>query len=93
MNHDAAQHHIDDIDLAAAIAASLQFNGNAVDVTVNVTDGVVTLEGEVDTQKKREAAEAAVRRFHIAGVVNALTVRKATDRESRGSDGHRPASG
>lgn len=93
MNHDAAQHRIDDIDLAAAIAASLQFNGNAVDVTVNVTDGVVTLEGEVDTPQKRQAAESAARRFHVAGVINALTVRKATDRRTPESDGHRPVSG
>lgn len=93
MDHDAAQHHIDDIDLAAAIAASLQFNGDAVDVTVDVTDGVVTLEGIVDTPQKREKAESVARRFLVAGVTNAIVVRRAADETNRESDGHRRASG
>ena len=91
MNHDAA-HSIDDIDLAAALAGSMQLNGELANITVDVSDGVVTLEGEVDTPQKREAAELVARRFHLTAVINAITVREADDGMSRGSDGHLQAS-
>lgn len=75
MNHDSAN-PIDDIDLAAAIAASMQLDGDTpAEVTVGVSEGVVTLEGEVETVQQRDAAESIVRRFHVEGVINAITLR------------------
>jgi osmotically-inducible protein OsmY len=68
-------HPIDDIELAAAIAASMQLNGETPDVTVDVTDGVVTLEGMVEHAQQRDAAEDVVRRFRVRGVINTLTLR------------------
>jgi osmotically-inducible protein OsmY len=74
MNHDSA-HPIDDIDLAAAIAAFMQFDGEPPEVTIGVSEGIVTLEGEVETIQQRDAAESIVRRFNVAGVINAITLR------------------
>lgn len=68
-------HPIDDIDLAAAIAASMQHVSETLDITVDVSDGVVTLEGTVDHAKQRDDAEALVRRFRVRGVVNAVTLK------------------
>jgi len=56
--------HLNDIDLAAAIAAALQFTVRVPStVTVAVSHAIVTLEGTVDTRDQRAAAEAVVRRF------------------------------
>lgn len=68
---------IDDIELAAAIAASIQFDGHSPEIIVNVTDGVVTLEGTVRHPQEREEAEAVVRQFDVRGVINTLTFRTA----------------
>lgn len=71
-------HAIDDIDLAAAIAAELQFDAHVpVGVTLAVTRSVVTLEGEVDDPEQREAAEAIVRRFRsVRAIRNNVILRR-----------------
>lgn len=74
MNHDS-ETPIDDIDLAAAIAASMEFDGAVPGVTVDVSEGIVTLEGEVETVAQRDAAESIVRRFEVAGLINTITLR------------------
>jgi osmotically-inducible protein OsmY len=68
---------LDDIDLAAALSAALHAQRHVPSaVTVDVTDGIVTLEGEVDTRAQREAAESLVRGFNAVGdVINAITVK------------------
>jgi osmotically-inducible protein OsmY len=70
-----SKYPLDDIELAAAIAASMQLDGETPDVTVDVSDGVVTLEGTVEHVKQREAVESLVRRFSVRRVINALTLR------------------
>lgn len=69
---------IDDIDLAAALSAALERNPLLpATVLVDVSDGIVTLQGEVDHPKERGEAEAVARRFHgVAGVINAITLRQ-----------------
>jgi osmotically-inducible protein OsmY len=63
--------HIDDIDLAAALAAALERSGSLPSILVAVSDGVVTLEGAAESERQREQAEAVVRRFRgVAGVFN-----------------------
>jgi osmotically-inducible protein OsmY len=64
--------HLDDIDLAAALAAALQHSVSLpTTILVAVSDGVVTLEGAVENERQREQAEAIVRRFRgVAGVLN-----------------------
>jgi osmotically-inducible protein OsmY len=68
---------LDDIDLAAALSAALHAQRRVPSaVTVDVTDGIVTLEGEVDTRAQREAAESFVRSFSaVAEVINAITIK------------------
>jgi hypothetical protein len=64
--------HIDDIDLAAALAAALQRSTTLPStILVAVSAGVVTLEGAVDNEEQRERAEAVVRRFRgVTSVFN-----------------------
>jgi osmotically-inducible protein OsmY len=71
MNREPAA-HIDDIDLAAALAAALQHTVSLpATILVAVSDGVVTLEGAVENERQREQAEAVVRRFRgVTGVLN-----------------------
>jgi osmotically-inducible protein OsmY len=68
---------IEDIDLAAAISARLQIDPRVPsEVIVGVSNLVVTLEGEAETQEQREAAEALVRQFRgVAGVVNGIILK------------------
>ncbi len=74
------EHHsgdsIDDIDLAAALAAALHSDGLVpASVTIDVTDGVVTLEGQVASAHDREMAEAVACSFSdLLRVVNAITL-------------------
>lgn len=70
---------IDDIDLAASIAAELQFDTRVpVGVTLAVTRSIVTLEGEVDCPAQREAAESIVRRFpSVQAVRNRLIIKQS----------------
>ncbi|HEY9179140.1 MAG TPA: BON domain-containing protein [Candidatus Baltobacteraceae bacterium] len=53
---------VDDIDLAAAIAAALQ-DSLRCGITVHVSHGKVTLEGEADTDQQRARAESIAYRF------------------------------
>jgi osmotically-inducible protein OsmY len=64
--------HIDDVDLAAALAAALERSGSLPStILVAVSDGVVTLEGAAQNERQREQAEAVVRRFSgVAEVFN-----------------------
>lgn len=71
----AGRRPIDDIDLAAAIAAALQFEPDVPStITVDVCRGVVTLLGETETTSQRLAAEAVAYRFEgVLDVQNAIT--------------------
>ena len=71
------EHVIDDIELAAVIAAAMQSEGHVpASVTLDVSDAVVTLEGEVETEEQRDAAEFLVRDFKaVAGIINRVTLR------------------
>jgi osmotically-inducible protein OsmY len=64
--------HIDDIDLAAALASALHRSPLLpATILVAVSDGVVTLEGAAENEKQRVEAEAVVRRFRgVSGVLN-----------------------
>lgn len=70
---------LSDIDLAAALAARYHAASTAWrHVIVNVSNGIVTLEGEVENAGMRLAAEDLARRFYgVVDVVNALTPRAA----------------
>lgn len=73
--HDEPQRALDDIDLGASIAAALA-KLRAPGITVDVSHGAVTLEGEADTEKQRNAAELIARRF-CSGVSNAVRVKRS----------------
>jgi hypothetical protein len=74
---DDARRFLADIDLAAAIDATMHFYGIPSGVTVEVSEAVVKLEGEVDDAHQREAAELVARRFDgVASVVNVIAVRR-----------------
>ncbi|HEV3154734.1 MAG TPA: BON domain-containing protein [Candidatus Baltobacteraceae bacterium] len=64
---------IDDIELAAALAMALHTEpGMPSSILVDVSRGVVTLEGDADVYQ-RAAAEQLVRRFiGVKDVVNAI---------------------
>ena len=68
--------HLQDIELAASVAAALNLAGDGrSQITVAVSDSVVTLEGEARCTQEREDAEALVRSFQgVAGVINAITL-------------------
>lgn len=80
---------LDDIDLAAAIAAELRIYAPQYAIVVGVTHGSVTLEGDVAAPAERDAIEARVRRFAaVREIVNQIAVRaavrvRATSREGR----------
>lgn len=70
---------LDDIDLAAAIAAELGLFVPASPIVVGVTHGVVTLEGEAITTERRKTIEALVRQFAgVREIVNLVTVPTTT---------------
>lgn len=72
---DEERRALDDIDLAAAIAAELRLYAPASPIVVGVTHGVVTLEGTTIAAERRESIEALVRRFAgVREVVNLITV-------------------
>lgn len=69
-----------DADIAAAAVQALQWDtllpADKVHVTVTVSKGWVTLEGEVDWQYQKEEAEQVVRYLTgVRGVTNLITVR------------------
>jgi len=73
-------HALDDIALAAAIAAHLQADSRVpADIIVAVSEGVVTLEGCARSRHQRDAAEAVARAFNhaVRRVVNEIMVAKA----------------
>lgn len=70
---------LDDIDLAAAIAAALHVQARAAGITVNVSHGAVTLEGEAESEQQRTRAEDIARQF-CAEVTSAVRVREARAR-------------
>lgn len=70
------QRVMDDIDLAAAIAAALQLKLHAAGITVDVSHGAVTLEGEADSEQQRNAAELVARRC-CPNITNAVRVKRA----------------
>lgn len=69
---------IDDIDLAAAIAAALQFEPDIpCTITVDVCGGLVTLLGETETSAQRLSAETIASRFAASSEIkNAITIQK-----------------
>lgn len=90
-NHDP-RNAIDDIDLAAAIAALLHCRAALASIIVDVSEGAVTLEGAVASRADRKAAETVVRRFAgVRGIKNCLTVQAAASEESESAE-DRPAS-
>ncbi|HLI95740.1 MAG TPA: BON domain-containing protein [Candidatus Baltobacteraceae bacterium] len=90
-NHDPRS-EIDDIDLGASIAALLHRRTALASIIVAVAEGVVTLEGEVQTSADRRAAESVVRRFAgVRGIENSLMVQAAASEEAE-SAAHRRAS-
>ncbi len=66
---------MDDIALAAAIAAALQTTLHLSGVTVNVSHRAVTLEGETDSEQERSAAEAVARRL-CSNVTNTIRLNR-----------------
>jgi osmotically-inducible protein OsmY len=68
--------HIDDIDLAAALASALAHNPFLPStILVAVSGGVVTLEGAVENERQRADAEALVRRFRgVTSVFNHVSL-------------------
>lgn len=66
---------LEDIDLAAMIAVALHIKLRAAGVTVAVSHGAVTLEGEAESEQQRSGAEDIARRF-CDDVTNAVRVRK-----------------
>jgi len=72
-------HHLEDIELAAAISAAMHRDHRIPpDVTVDVSNGVVTLEGHVLNAPQAAAARKLVRHMAPgAPIVDALTIRPA----------------
>ena len=71
-----ASSHMQDIALAASIATAMQLDIRIpCGVTVDVSNGTVTLEGEVDLPRQREAAELLVKRLGVPDVRNNITAR------------------
>jgi len=76
MEHPRA-HYLEDIELAAAISAAMGRDHRIPpDVTVDVSNGVVTLEGQVGSAPQSAAARKLVRRFApSATIVDATTIK------------------
>jgi osmotically-inducible protein OsmY len=85
-------HAVDDLDLGAAISSALLLCAAGSSMVLEVSHGIVTLEGEVDTRKRAREIESAVRRFRgVRKIVNRITVREAP-RATGESRADRPAS-
>lgn len=68
-----------DSEIAGAVRNALEWDALVPNelVTSTVSDGVVTLEGEVDYWRERSDAERAIRRLAgVVGVINKITIRK-----------------
>jgi osmotically-inducible protein OsmY len=69
----------DDSDIATSIAHVIDYNTALPEgaIRATVSDGFVTLEGEVDWPYQREAAERAIRHITgVTGVANLVSVRQ-----------------
>jgi osmotically-inducible protein OsmY len=74
MNHDPGR-CLEDIEIAAAIAAAMLDANADPRITLEVSNGVVTLEGEVEDSRERDMAESLVRGFAtVSRIVNTVTV-------------------
>jgi osmotically-inducible protein OsmY len=68
-----------DTEIAAAVRTALEWDALVPNelIQASVSDGLVTLEGEVDYQRERTDAETAIRRLAgVVGVINKLTIRQ-----------------
>lgn len=75
MKHDSGR-RLEHIEMAAAIAAAMIDAAVDSRITLEVSNGVVTLEGEVEDSRQRDTAESLVRRFTTASrVVNTVIVK------------------
>jgi osmotically-inducible protein OsmY len=74
--HVASEHTDPNIATAAVEALARNSQVPRDHVTVKVTDGWVTLKGEVDHDYQRRAAERTVRDLHgVRGVANLITIK------------------
>ena len=74
-----------DTDIASAVRNALAWDALVPDELIQstVSDGWVTLEGEVDFWRERNDAERAMRRLTgVVGVINKITIRKRPVNES-----------
>ncbi|HEY0764611.1 MAG TPA: BON domain-containing protein [Pyrinomonadaceae bacterium] len=68
-----------DTEIAAAVRNTLEWDALVPNELIqsSVSDGLVTLEGEVDYQRERTDAESAIRRLAgVVGVINKIAIRK-----------------
>ena len=68
-----------DTEIASAVRNALEWDALVPNelITSTVSDGWVTLEGDVDYWREREDAERAIRRLAgVVGVINKITIRK-----------------
>lgn len=66
---------LEDIDLAASIAAALHIDLGAPEITIDASHGAVRLEGHAESEQQRRSAEAIARRFS-PNITNAVIVKR-----------------
>ena len=75
-----------DTEIAAAVRNALEWDALVPNELIqsSVSDGVVTLEGEVDYQRERTDAANAIRRLAgVVGVIDKITIRKQRINENQ----------
>ena len=75
-----------DSEIASAVRSALEWDALVPNELIQstVSDGWVTLEGQVDYGREREDAERAIRRLAgVVGVLNKITIRKQTVNEKQ----------
>jgi osmotically-inducible protein OsmY len=75
-----------DTEIAAAVRNALEWDALVPNELIqsSVSDGLVTLEGEVDYRRERTDAANAIRRLAgVVGVINKITIRKQKINESQ----------
>jgi osmotically-inducible protein OsmY len=74
----------DDTDIAEAVAATIKWNASVPrTVKAKVEDGLITLDGDVEWEFQRRAAEKVVRGIAgVRGVINRLKVRQRITAEN-----------
>jgi osmotically-inducible protein OsmY len=68
-----------DTEIASAVRSALEWDALVPNeqITSTVSDGWVTLEGDVDYRREREDAERAILRLNgVVGVINKITIHK-----------------